>query len=495
MARFSWMILLLWFTLPVSANPSIEMELTAGLSGQAVIGQATEIKIRIYSTATAEAELQLEDANGLISVPLVIDELAEKNLWINVTPKKMSPIQVRLVTSTGQKITKQLYFENNRDPLTLITSSVPSDTSHQKHQQPENIRPVIVSASNLPHRSQSYASILAIVTDAKSLSSLSLDQYQAFANYLSGCNILLLSEPTSTVLNKIKNISGCAGQFVQGYNILSEISPLLQKLKSQRTPKLPSPQNLKPFQQPEFQHNKSLSITLYLAAYILFTALVINYVKKTHYLLLLPVIAASAAVFVWTGTGSSKLISWAETESDSNHLRVSSLLQIGGNRLGENKLTIVGDNSIFNFRTETQHPRIRYITDTSQSELTTHTSFLTPQIYHLTTVSKQTLPYTLTMKQGKPQLKSLQKRGSDTARLLWMGHNHKVPFLSQGETWQPDESNKQLASSPEEKLLHRRLQFETPALLLPYSIDPSPVANNIDTTGWLVIRPKTELNL
>ena len=495
MARFSW-IILLWFTLPVSAEPLIKMELSAGLGGQAVSGHVTELKIQIYSTTTVNAELLIEDKNGLITVPVIIDELTEKILWVNITPVKLKPIQVHLLTSTGKKISRQLIFEHGRNPLTIISSSVPAVERLNSHQQAENIRPVIISPGKFPHSTQSYAGIFAIVTDAQSLSRLSLDQYHAFGNYLSGCNILLLSAATEKVIEQVKNMSGCGGKFIQSYEVLSQVSPLLQNLKSQRTARLPSPQNLVPLQQPVFQLSMGTSITLYLGTYILFITLVNWRMKKTQYLLVLPIIASAAASFVWTGAGDLQLLNWAETESGNSHIRISSLLQLGGNRMGKNNVTLADDISLFYFSTKTQQPDIRYTPDSFQREITTQTRLLSPQTYHLKSVSKKTAPYTLKMKLGKPEVTFQGKNATDKTRLLWRGQTYDVPTLAKGKSWQPNESSNKQTVSPEEKLLHRRLIFETPALLLPYTDNTQLIAaNNIQHNGWLVIRPAADIIL
>jgi hypothetical protein len=246
-------------------------------------------------------------------------------------------------------------------------------------------------------------------------------------------------------------------------------------------------------QLPAFQDSMVTSLSLYLAGYIALMALLGWQMQKTNYLLILPVIAAGAGILAWTGGGSARMISWAETQSNDSHLRVSGLLLLGGDRRGENSLVhdaAVSISPVGNlFSGKTEHYRSRRLEQHSRRELSVHTAMLAPVAYQLTGVSRRAPAFTLLLKQGVPELVYHAESAVNQARLLWQGYTYRVPPLAKGESWHPHETVKQLAQSAETKLLQRHLEFASPALLLPFALDPrSLAAADIQGQGWLVIR-------
>lgn len=474
------------------------MKARTGLGGQAVSALTSEIKIHLFASRPIQGELEIIDANGLTRLPVQLDEHREKTFWLPVTAKRFKPVEVRLTTNRGNVVEKKLLFELSRSALTLISSAIPSgqtqiDQTLNSYHQETGLTPVILSAAGLPHIPQAYAGVESIITDALSLSSLSPEQYHALAYYLSQCNIMLLSGANKTVLNELQSISGCNGRFIQSYENLSQVRPMLLKLRAKRPPKAPAPQDLMSIQQPAFQQQMITSIALYLAGYIVFFSLVSWRMKKTHYLLPLPVLFAAAGSLIWTGEGSHHLISWAETESGNNYNKVSSLLMLGGDRRGENKVTIGAETRLSNFTSESQYPDIRYLQQLDQRKLSGFTHLLSPQFYQLTSSTSQLPQFLLTISKGLPKVIFLGEKSSVETRLLWRGHSYKVPALSRDEHWQPETTLAQEPRSQAERLLNRHLAFGDPALLLPFSPESTEARNrNIKTTGWLVIRHNPE---
>lgn len=471
------------------------MELKTGLGGRVVSGQTSEIKIHLFATRPIAGELEIIDGNGITRLPVQLDEHREKTLWLPVTAKPFKPVKVKLITNRGEDIEKKLEFEHSRTSLTLISSTIPVDQTLNSFHQVTGITPVILSATGLPHTPQAYAGVDAIVIDQQSLSSLSQDQYHALAYYLSQCNIMLLTGVNPTVLKDLHGISGCNGRFIQSYQNLSQVRPMLLKLRANRPPKTPAPQDLMTLRQPPFQQQMISSISLYLGGYIFFFSLVSWRMKKMHYLLLVPVLVAAAGALIWTGEGSHHLISWAETESGDNHNRLSSLLMLGGNRRGENRGTLGTETRLSNFMSELQTPSIHYLQEGGQRKLSGFTYLLSPQAYQLISSTSQLPRFLLTTSKGQPEVIFLGEQSPAETRLLWRGHAYKVPVLSRDDHWQPE---KRLALDPvsqAERLLNRHLAFGDPALLLPFSPKLTVADDsNVQTTGWLVIRHNPEHN-
>lgn len=471
------------------------MELKTGLGGQSAPGQTSEIKIHLFATHPIAGELEIIDGNGLTRLPVQLDEQREKTLWLPVSPGPLIPVKVRLITEQRVVADNMLVFEHSPSPLIIISSTIPVSETLNMHHQPVGITPVILSATGFPHIAQAYSGVDAIVINPQTLSSLSQDQYHALAYHLSRCSIMLLSGTNQTVLERLRNIAGCNGRFVQSYENLSQVTPMLLKLIAKRHPKTPAPEELMPLRQTPFQQQMITSISLYLGGYIFFFTLATWLMKKTQYLLLLPALVAAAGLMVWIGEGSHHLISWAETESGDSHNNISSLLLLGGDRLGENSITLGTDTRLSNFLDEAQHPSIRYLQDVGQRELSGFTYLLSPQAYHLTSTARRLPQFLLTTKEGQPEVIFLGEQSPAETRLLWRGHSYSVPVLARDDRWQPDKMLGHEPTSHAERLLNRHLAFENPALLLPYTPDLAEVGDNaIQTTGWLVIRHNPEQN-
>jgi len=132
------------------------------LGGRVASGQTGEIKIQLFADRPIAGELEIIDSNGLTKYPVQLDEQKEKTLWLPVTPKLFTPVEVRLITNSDRIIEKKLTFEHSRTSLTIISNTVPVDQTLNDHHQPTTITPNILSTTDLPHVPQAYAGIEAI---------------------------------------------------------------------------------------------------------------------------------------------------------------------------------------------------------------------------------------------------------------------------------------------------------------------------------------------
>lgn len=465
------------------------MEVRAGLGGLAVSGFATEIEISLYSTRSVEAELEIVDAIGRTILAVRLDELKEKLFWLPVTPRPLKPVEVRLLTNMGKVIKQEISFKQHRSPFTIISRSIPVDKTLNNHQLPMDISPLILSSKGLPHTPQAYAGISSIITDSQSLSSLTQDQYRALGDYLGRCNIMLIPTADPSRLQALQNIAGCRGHFIHSFDDLTQVTAKLLKLASLQPPKLPGSRDLLQLQQTGFQQQMIGSLSLYLGGYILLFILLTWRLKNTNYLLLMPVFVATAGILAWTGGGAHQMISWTETVSGENHRRVSSLLLLGGNRRGENTVVLGSDSYLYNVQSESQHPTIRYTQEGSQRILQGHTQLFSQQTYRLTSVNRQASPFSLKLEHNQPTVTLRSEKSTAGSLLLWRGKSYKVPLLTKGKSWQPEEIQGHHPLTSAERLLNRRLAFGDPALLVPYHSGPIERADaDIQSSGWLVIR-------
>jgi len=469
------------------------LELKTGLDGHAVDGQTSEIEIRLLSTSVISGQLEINDAFGHTLIPVKLSERVEKTFWQAVTVEQNKSIIVRWIPEHGDIIEKQLLVDHSQTALTIISRSIPLKLTLDKNPPSVAITPVILSTQNLPHTPQAYAGIEAFITAPQTLSSLSKDQYLALSDYLSSCNILLLSTVEQPLLKRLKDFSGCSGRFIQSYETLEQIPQILATLKGRRSAQTPSADEMTLAGQKQFQQQMLSSIVLYLTGYILFIILLTWFIKKTQYQLLIPLIVAGAGILAWSGEGSQQLISWVEAESGDNHVINSSLLFLGGNRSGDNSISLNTTSRLSSGMKQAQQPQINYQQNLTSRVLTVKSQLLSPQTFKLTSISTQSLPFELKIQQDLPKIITFEDSIADKALLLWRGQTYDIPSLTPGTSWQPDETMGKSAVSPAEKLLLSRLAFDAPAILMPFTPNYSGViSSNLQHTGWLVIRHQPE---
>jgi hypothetical protein len=487
MRRFNWLLLLACIALPAAGSTELSMELTAGLGGQVVSGRSSELGIRLFAGSATRVELQFSDRNGDTTIPVTLDAHNEKRLWIPVSPAARGPLQVRLLTDAGEVVESELRFAQDDTPITIVSRAL-SATRFPVSSAATGIRPVVIAPDGFPHSFQAYAGVAAMVTDLASLSGLSTDQYRAFAKYLGGCNLLLVSAASKALLQQLRELAGCGGRFISGYEDLEQVPALLQTLAAARGLQSPSAQNLSSLLAPGWRDEMATSLTLYLAGYIVFIALINWRMKKIQYLLLLPVAVAVAGVLAWSGNGASRSVSWVEAQSGDSHASVTTLLQLGGDRRGGSSAAIDDDAALSRFGGGPPVASIRYAQPQGRRLLSVQTTLLEPAAWRMLGVRRQALPYSLQMRQGVPEVVRRTDPATDRATLMWQGYTYPVPELAKGESWRPHETRKLPALSAAEKLLQRYLQPESPALLLPFTSRLETLAAQVQDHGFVVIR-------
>jgi hypothetical protein len=481
---------------PVAGDPVVDLKLKAGLGGQAVFGHATELEIRLFAATPFDGELQILDYNGLSILPVYLEERKEQTLWLPVIPDQAGLIRVRLQSRVSNIQEHSLVFMLSPTTLTLISRATSGETKLGGYRRLEGTTPTIISTTSLPHTPQAYDSVDAVVAEASFLAGLSQNQYSALGSYLSGCGIMLLSADMKSFLERLRGVSGCGGQFVQVYDSLSRVSSLLVELMSLRPPRPPSAHELVSLQHTGMQTATMNAVALYLGGYLLFTALVTWRAKQLRQLMLLPLLVAGAGILAWSGTGSHRVITWAESESGDGHIRVSSLLLLGGSRRGESRLRLLSDARLISVAGASRSSGIVYQDRDGETVLHGHTDLLSPQTYLLTSVRRQSPLFQLTIQDGIPEIVFFGKRSPAQTRLLWRGQAYNIPSLTYEGRWRPDESQGHRPNNNEERLLNRRLAYGDPALLLPFTSGiPALNGPEVINAGWLVIRPASNILL
>ncbi|RDH88483.1 MAG: hypothetical protein DIZ78_00680 [endosymbiont of Escarpia spicata] len=123
--------------------------------------------------------------------------------------------------------------------------------------------------------------------------------------------------------------------------------------------------------------------------------------------------------------------------------------------------------------------------------LTSETALFAPTRYRLDGIIRQPHRLSLKLDNGQPIVRNAGTSTTPAGRLLWKHHSYALPALSPDETWQPEQQG-EAPTTPAERLLSRRLPFNSAALLIPISQGWGGFAPSAtSTTGWLVIRSST----
>jgi len=489
MHRLNWLLLLACIAPPAAANTGLRMELSAGLGGQVVDGVSSELGVRLFAASATRAELRFSDRNGDVSIPLELDGQSEQRLWIPLNPAAQGPLVVRLLSDAGEVLASELSFAHGDMPVTIVSRPLRAAGSAPGHAAATGIRPVVIAPDSYPHSFPAYAGVAAMVTDLASLAGLSTAQYRAFAQYLGGCNPLLVSSAGEAMLQQLRRLAGCGGSFIRAYDSLEQVPGLLRTLAAARAAQAPSAQDLLPLLTPRWRDDMASSLILYLAGYILFIALINWRMQQTQYLLLLPLIAAGAGLLAWSGEGASRSLSWVEARSGDSHASVTTLLLLGGDRRGSSSISVAADAALSRLGGEPPAASIRYTRPPGPRLLSVRTNLLEPVAYRLLGVRRETLPYSLQLRQGLPEVTRRTDAATNRAILLWQGYTYPLPDLAKGESWRAHETRRLPALSAAEKLLQRHLQHDSAALLLPIASASDSAARQSREHGFMVIRP------
>lgn len=465
------------------------MDIRAGLGGQAIDGLASELEISLFSSQSFTGEVEITDGLGRTVIPVQIDEQKLNSRWLAVTPDRHQPIQVNLVINGNRVLSKQLTFEVNKNPFSIISSSIPRSQTLDKLQYSNSNTPLILPSMGLPHTIPATAGVAAIVTEPESLASLTDAQYNALNHYLERCGFMLVTAAQGSMLKRLKNISGCNGRFVQVFDDITQIPALLDRMQSQRPPGLPSASDLLSLQPTDLKQQMVPTITIFLGAYILLILLISLRLKNLNYLFLLPVFASIAGIIAWSGQGSQQMISWAETESGDNQVRVSSLLLSGGNRQGNSSINIGSEIHVLKLNKDSQRPDFSYSKQASYRVMQVKTHLLRPHSLELKYVSHVESPFLLKLENNIPKIIFQGSQPEQNCLLLWQGHTYEIPTLIQGSVWQPEPGSGRQPGTAMERLLNRHLNYDSAALLLPYESAPAHTGTpTMKPAGWLVIR-------
>ncbi|MBL3600782.1 MAG: hypothetical protein JMN25_13105 [gamma proteobacterium endosymbiont of Lamellibrachia anaximandri] len=471
-----------------AAGSSADLRVHAGLLGKFQPGTTSEIGVEIASPQATRADLSISDANGRTIHHLQLNEHARKKLWLGIKPKKDGSVTITLTAPSKKTLTHSITLTATRLPITLV-SIAPGERKRSTAQlkTAEESAIVMLSSAGFPHTTQGYGAVQSVITDLESLAALEQRQSEALGQYLAGCGILLLDKASSSVIERLGRSAGCAGQLIRSYDQLSEIPQLLQQLDELRPPRLPESKTLALLttSQPH------LAVPLYLFGYLLLMVLLSSLLKRPALLLALPLLTAATGLVVWYGTGGQQLTLWAEAETGDPIARLAAIQYSGGDRRGFQETTFTTDMVITRLEDQQTSTPIERREGNDLYHLTSDTMLFEPVRYRLDGIVRQPHRFSLLLDNGQPIVRNTGTDTTPAGRLLWKRHSYALPALSPDETWHPELQGER-PSTPAERLLSRRLSFNSAALLIPISQGWGGFASSAtSTTGWLVIRSST----
>jgi len=478
------LILLLAPLLAVAAEP-LNMELLPAWNGWARSGAITEIGVRLTAEQGGEIMLTVATSNARVETRALLEPQAPLTLWLPVQPDGNSATAITAVLAGHAPVRQEIAdWQWRTTPLVAVVGNWP-DSRLTGHQDWLVFRPELAA---LPHHSQGYQSIAALLLDTAALISLDEEQLAALRGYLGGCGKLVLGGPAVAV-GMLQRFAGCQGRFVRRVGIPEQGLTALASLWPEQPPTLPGMTGLKPLL-PDRESWRSLALLF--AGYALVMALLAVFVRRMAPLLLAPVAAGALGLAVWSRGGAElDLVSWAEMTSGDTSARYAALLRVTGQGRGEYAVTVPTAFGLPTAWDSVSPLKIEDYRQTARRRLLLHIRLLEPQTFRFASAFNGAAPLSLTLTPAGPEIVNTG-RFAGSAVLAWQGRRYTAPPLPPGARWTPPQQAEAWGTTPQERLL--RLESATEAaLLLPFTLkDAGLLAAAVDTGGWLLIKARQE---
>jgi hypothetical protein len=466
-ARWALYLVMLLIALLQNAMASspVQIETVPSFGLHLPEGRYTEVKVTLHSSQALEGTLQLSDANGITIYPLQLDEGALVTKWLATRPAPN--IEISVYVGKHKLVSQSLRFDFDARATALISDSVPVSNPLLSQLKSPSMKPIIITASALPHRRQSYDSIAALITNADTLSYLDTDQYSALAGFIAGCGSVVIQSLDEQIFHQLQALAGCQARQLRSFLPHQNIATQLPALLSKKPASLPTTDDLLTLTDESEKKQLVMAISIFFSTYLVLMLVATKLTKNTYYWIWLPVLYGLGSWLLWNGPAQHQKISWTENESGDPFSRSSQLILAGGARNGEYQIPVSADSRIYLSGAVKAKPRIESSPKKSIAILTGHSQLFSNTSFRLEQTGETTAPITLTLQQDRPHLEVNGITLPPNSRLIWHGASHALPDSKNLMTWQLESSRGSTLKTAAEKLLNRRLNFNEPAILLP----------------------------
>lgn len=431
----------------------------------------TEVSIR----AEAGTRLAVTTTSGSPTIKTELD--AGDDLMVSgsmpIQPDGSDSIVLSIETGGGNSILLDAgELQRGRSPVVLVGETAFSGSQSM----PESMS---VAASELPTVASAYANIRALVIDGSSLAQLDEQQLRAMLEHVGNCGKTMLIDAAPGVQRLLTQRAGCGGQALITNSKDASADEKLANLLKQRITAMPGTRLLGTLVGSTSANVRLL--TIFLAGFlIVFVALCV--IPRTRVVALgFCVVATGLAAMLFNSDPRKSFVAWSEVRNGERIARYAAIERLTANTRGTHSLQP---------QSLERSPR-----ELSGSGLTLHwgdaagdrrldwNASLLAEAQLLTAGS---FPVEPNLRAGSDGLAvTVCNHGtamSPPSFLRWRGSTFAVPSLAPSAAWTPVDADPVNEPRPELRLLARRTQRHSLALLQPLRVP----ANGGKQSAWLM---------
>jgi|GEM_PF-4385285 len=472
-------VILLLVAQGAAAAPGLTATLEPVWDGHFLPGRATEVRVHLLAESGGRFELALQSGSGRTRYRGILEAGTPQDLWLPLIPDPGAPVALTLWRDGERVLQQNLWFTASPAPLTIsvqpLAPELPVDSASST---------LSSRVDGLPRTGDGYRGVGRLVLPLELLPRLDRQQMAALRDYIGDCGMLLMSGGGANLLQRIKGIAGCNGEYIGITGRYSAAGPA-----SAPAPAPAANPNAEP------AHGWNDPIALFFAVYLVSLLLIAATWRRPAALLAAPLLGTLGLLLFWPLQDNPvQLVSWAEMQSGSANVRYSALLRIVGNR-GEQNRRISLSSRLGMPGVENAMPldiRFDALRPGLQSLVTQVRPF---SRYDYRFQGSLPAPFRLRLElsDNSPRVTNRSDTETPAGLLSWNQEIYALPALPPGQSWSPTGSERIDGRGDPAKRLRQRAGSARAALLLPMTLqDAGLIApdSGIDRLqGWLLVRP------
>jgi hypothetical protein len=301
--------------------PHIELVAAPAWKGWTRPGRVTEIDIRLRTDTTTH--VMIDVAAGRQSARAELDLQPGRVEQLQVPMPSVQQVTVSARTSNGSPQRSDIVISLSESPLLGVALT----TDAAAHL--DGFHTVALDAQDFPRIASAYASIDALIVDARTLAALDQQQLGALLAHAAQCGRIAVLNADAQVRRLMDGAGGCGGHALMN---AASVTQALDMLESSLAVPVPAPIALGDIGE-LVQPGQAIwsRVAVGLAVYFALAALVLMFFTSVPVLLATPTLAAFAAVaLLHAAPRPSQITVWSEGESGARVARYRAWQQFPG---------------------------------------------------------------------------------------------------------------------------------------------------------------------
>ena len=486
MSRWGLLVLAVMTASSPAAN-SVDIEITPAWDGMTRAGAASEIGLRVVAGFGGELVISLDTPSTRVSqsATLIPDIPLLLHLPVPATATDKVVIETDIA---GTAVPEREVMFRQLPPEQPVVAAVGQFPDPWKN--PGDLSVIRPGVASLPYRDWSYSVIDLLVINRVSLQRLSDSQIDALQGYLAACGRLIAYRTSPQVFDLLTTRAGCNGRLMAAADTSGQLYDHVDALLKDSPPALPSMASLRSLLPQQNLQRNIVLLTVFFCVYFLILLATVHTRYGNKVLPAIPALALLLGLYAWSdGTVQARLVNWAETESGSQSVRYSALLETRGSGHGKVEFTLPRPLGLPD---PVQTPPIELAQQQaddagmqlafparlfSRHEFGLHGSFAVQPALVLGHTGKH------------PAIDNRSTQYSPSSVLAWRDQKYSVPALPPGARWIPEHPAEPWSNTGVEQVFREQALGDEAALLLPYSLsDAGIVATGSAASGYLMVR-------